>query len=148
MSWLTHTSDVQIDFAYLPSFSMPALEHERADLISRMPILPAYSSMSASNANDHLDPQDSTLKPVISTAAGEDTHIHAPSAMSDVHDGHHEATDFHEIVATISSGAEAIKDAGHAEVRAAWGWWSGLMMDVFGPRETAAGKARVVALAS
>lgn len=146
---------LQIDFAYLPEFPLPELDYNSPEYISsvRVPILPTYNPVAANREMDPLT-STSTLKPTISTVAGETTHINTPSAMSDVDDGaHHESTDFHDVVSTLASGADVIRGASrnvligteggeepvHRAKGVVKGIWTGLMDDVFGPRTPQSG---------
>lgn len=76
------------------------------------------------------------MQPTIYTAAADSTHIHAPSAMTDVTEGNH--IDFQGMAAKVSSKLQ--KPVEEAEGMAKQ-IWNGFVEDIFGPKHGGASKA-------
>ncbi|KAF2490705.1 hypothetical protein BU16DRAFT_585094 [Lophium mytilinum] len=122
-----------MDFAYLPDFD-PDLSP--APLLPRVPLLPStfYSSAaeipSYATGGEVADEGAGVMKPEIVTASLDGTHIHAPSAMSEVSDSG--AVDFQGLAEKVGKAVEG--KVGGEEGGMARQVWGGLVEDLFGPR--------------
>jgi len=118
-----------IDFAYLPDFD-PDISIAP---VLRVPLLPSdvYTTSSiptyATAEADHV-----VMKPEIVTVSADSTHIHAPSAMSEVSDN--ATVDFQGMAEKVAQrlGKKTAEVAGNGGmVKQVWG---GILDDVFGPK--------------
>ncbi|KAF6224059.1 hypothetical protein HO133_010633 [Letharia lupina] len=123
-----------IDFAYFPQYE---LREPAKNEIMRIPILPFNSSPPA-RSNEALE---SVIRPEITTASANGTHIESPSAMSDVTDnpGHTDLDPF-DLTNTVTTAAsevtglpiERLQEPGVVKEL-----WNGLLDDILGARKTA-----------
>ncbi|KAF2833617.1 hypothetical protein CC86DRAFT_278858 [Ophiobolus disseminans] len=74
-----------IDFMYIPDFD-PELRPAKYEL--RVPILPFTQASEAVKA-EATEAETPVMRPTIHTVAADGTHIHAPSAMSEMSDSDH-----------------------------------------------------------
>ena len=76
------------------------------------------------------------MQPTIYTAAADSTHIHAPSAMSDVTEGNH--IDFQGMASKVTRNIQQPVEEAESMVKQIW---NGLVEDVFDPKYGGASKA-------
>ncbi|KAH8730211.1 hypothetical protein GQ44DRAFT_674086 [Phaeosphaeriaceae sp. PMI808] len=111
-----------IDFAFIPDFN-PELSAAPSEF--RVPILP----FTRTNAATVADVEEPVMIPTIHTVAADGTHIHAPSAMSDVTEGGH--IDFQGMASDVASKLTSTSDEGEHMTRQIL---SGLVEDILGPK--------------
>ena len=103
----------------------------------RIPILP-FNSTAPARSNEALE---SVIRPEITTASANGTHIESPSAMSDVTDnpGHTDLDPFDltNTVTTAASKATNVAIETSQEPGVVKTLWNGLLDDVLGVRKTA-----------
>ncbi|KAF2740719.1 hypothetical protein EJ04DRAFT_424204 [Polyplosphaeria fusca] len=110
-----------IDFAYLPDFDPDTASSP----IMRVPILPETVTSESTRASL----AEQVMLPTIMTVSADGTHIHAPSAMSDVSDNN--AIDFQGMAARVAQTLGKTTEEKAGMVKEVWG---GFMDDVFGPK--------------
>ncbi|KAH7389580.1 hypothetical protein DE146DRAFT_701020 [Phaeosphaeria sp. MPI-PUGE-AT-0046c] len=86
-----------IDFMYIPDFDP---DMKAAPVNIRVPIIPWTQPSNAARA-EATEAETEVMLPTIFTVAADGTHIHAPSAMSDVSDSDH--TDFQGLASSMAS---------------------------------------------
>jgi len=111
-----------IDFCYIPDFDPDA----KTAPVMRVPILP--ETMRKTEAAQIVAEAEEIL-PKIYTVAADGTHIHAPSAMADVHDNGN--VDFQGMAASV---AQKIKKPIEEGVGMTRTLWNGLVDDILGPK--------------
>ncbi len=123
-----------IDFAYFPQYE---LREPVKNEIIRIPILP-FNSTAPARSNEALE---SVIRPEITTASANGTHIESPSAMSDVTDnpGHTDLDPFDltNTVSTAASKATGVPIEKLHEPGVVQELWTGLLDDILGQRKTA-----------
>lgn len=123
-----------IDFAYFPQYE---LREPAKNEIMRIPILP-FNSTAPARSNEALE---SVIRPEITTASANGTHIESPSAMSDVTDnpGHTDLNPFDltNTVTTAASKATGMPVETLQEPGVVVELWNGLLDDILGARKTA-----------
>ncbi|CAD6579183.1 MAG: hypothetical protein ASARMPREDX12_009086 [Alectoria sarmentosa] len=123
-----------IDFAYFPQYE---LREPAKNEIMRIPILP-FNSTAPARSNEALE---SVIRPEITTASANGTHIESPSAMSDVTDnpGHTDLNPFDltNTVTTAASKATGMPVERLQEPGVVVELWNGLLDDILGARKTA-----------
>ncbi|KAF2117781.1 hypothetical protein BDV96DRAFT_570916 [Lophiotrema nucula] len=114
-----------IDFAYIPDFDPDTNQSP----VIRVPILPQTLPSEATKAHIAVDvEEESVMLPSIVTVAADGTHIHAPSAMSEVSDNN--AIDFQGMAARVADKFKPVEEqAGMVK-----SVWSGFLDDVLGPK--------------
>ncbi|KAH0543870.1 hypothetical protein FGG08_001909 [Glutinoglossum americanum] len=124
--------DSTIDFAFLPRIYDRG--PPRQEWI-KVPFLPDNYEPVRTEA--HVETPELVIRPEISTIAGQSTHLHAPSAMSEVVDNTSIQIDPFKLTEQVSGAAarSASKAAREAkqEVGALSALWDGLLDDIFGP---------------
>ena len=104
----------------------------------RIPILP-FNSTAPARSNEALE---SVIRPEITTASANGTHIESPSAMSDVTDnpGHTDLNPFDltNTVTTAASKATGLPTERLQEPGVVEELWNGLLDDLLGARKTKA----------
>lgn len=90
-----------IDFMYIPDFDP---DMKAAPVQIRVPIIP-WAETAAASQQAEVEPENEVMIPSIFTVAADGTHIHAPSAMSDVSDSDH--TDFQGLASSMASSVKA-----------------------------------------
>lgn len=80
------------------------------------------------------------MRPTISTASLDSTHISAPSALAEVHDNSAMNLDFHDMADKVTSTVKKVADAEPAQkVGIAKEIWTGFLDDVFGAKQKQSG---------
>lgn len=69
------------------------------------------------------------MRPEIYTASADSTHIHAPSAMSEVHDNN--VIDFQGMASRVAAATQSAVEDKSSEIGKVW---NGMMDDIFGPK--------------
>ncbi|KAM0803267.1 hypothetical protein BDR22DRAFT_886646 [Usnea florida] len=132
--WRTLRDNSTIDFAYFPQYE---LREPAKNEILRIPILP-FNSTAPTRSSEALE---SVIRPEISTASANGTHIESPSAMSEVTDnpGHInlDPFDLTKTVTTAASKATGVSTERLQEPGVVKEIWNGLMDDILGARKTA-----------
>ena len=110
----------------------------------RVPLLPDNHQPPLDHANDarHESESEATLKPQIHTVSANGTHIHNPSALSDVTDNHAQEVDFYNLPKKVSAAAASkvseLADKVTVEAEEQKGpfasFISGVIDDIFGPK--------------
>ncbi|CBX91930.1 hypothetical protein IAQ61_000136 [Plenodomus lingam] len=121
-----------IDFAYIPEFN-GELQVESEKL--RVPILP-WKEPSAAVKQEFTEKEESVMMPQIHTIAADGTHIHAPSAMSDMTDSNQ--IDYKGMVEQAASKISEPLEKGSGMVRQIL---TGLVDDILGPKGNTSAKA-------
>jgi hypothetical protein len=116
-----------IDFMYIPDFDP---DMKAAPVEVRVPILPFTQASEATRA-EAIEPEAPVMIPTIHTVAADGTHIHAPSAMSDMTDSDH--IDFQGMASQVASRLAKPVQGGEGMTRQIL---SGLMEDILGPRQS------------
>ncbi|KAI9815001.1 MAG: hypothetical protein M1827_002844 [Pycnora praestabilis] len=122
-----------IDLTFLPRFEPEAQKHDSL----RVPLLPDNFSLGA--YQHPKEAEEAVIRPEISTASHESTHISAPSALSDVLDNasiHFDPYNLPEHVYVAASKitstpVQKLKENGFMSEL-----WTGLLDDVFGKKVT------------
>jgi len=120
-----------IDFAYLPDFD-PDISFAPVPVM-RVPLLPSdvYTGSSIPTYAT-AEAEHTVMKPEIVTVSADSTHIHAPSAMSEVSDNG--SVDFQGMAEKVAQrlGKTTAEVAGKGSMaRQVWG---GMVDDLFGPK--------------
>ncbi|CAI6338631.1 unnamed protein product [Periconia digitata] len=115
-----------IDFAFIPDFDP---DTQSAPVEIRVPILPQTTIPFEAVTEEA---EEAVMLPSIYTVAADGTHIHAPSAMSEMVDSNQ--TDFQGLASDVASklSKDVEESAGMARQL-----WSGFVDDVFGPKAPA-----------
>jgi hypothetical protein len=121
-----------IDFAYIPDFDPDA---KTAPTQIRVPIILSTATSSATQAAV-AEAEQPVMLPTIYTAAADSTHIHTPSAMSDVTEGNH--IDFQGMAARVANKLQKPVEEVEGMARQIW---RGFVDDIFGPKQGGASKA-------
>lgn len=124
-----------VDFVYLP-MAYGSFDEDTSS--PRVPILPDDYSQ---DTNTHDTIPEPVMKPEIHTIAMASTHVHSPSAMSEVTDNHALEIDPYELTNTVrkaASGALASAEEGVGTVKKVW---SGFLDDLLGKKGASIGKA-------
>lgn len=80
------------------------------------------------------------MRPTISTASLDSTHISAPSAFAEVHDNSAMKIDFHDMADKVTSTVKKVADAEPAEKTGVLKeLWNGFLDDVFGAKQKKSG---------
>ncbi|KAF1940174.1 hypothetical protein EJ02DRAFT_406998 [Clathrospora elynae] len=114
-----------IDFMFIPDFD-PELKRTSSGL--RVPILP-WIEAGENVKGRATEAEEPVMVPTISTVAADGTHIHAPSAMSDMTDSNQ--FDYQGMAETVANKITQTSEAGEGMVRQIL---TGLMDDVLGPK--------------
>ncbi|KAF2185396.1 hypothetical protein K469DRAFT_576363 [Zopfia rhizophila CBS 207.26] len=114
-----------IDFAYFPDYDPDT----RGSPIIRVPILPQTVTSQSSKSYAAEDTEETVMRPTIMTVSADGTHIHAPSAMSEVSDNN--SIDFQGMAAKVASRFGKPVEQKASMAKEVWG---GLMDDIFGPK--------------
>lgn len=114
-----------IDFAYIPEFN-GELQVEPEKL--RVPILP-WAEPSAAVKQEFTEKEESVMMPQIHTIAADGTHIHVPSAMSDMTDSNQ--IDYKGMVEQATGTLSEPLEKGSGMVRQIF---TGLVDDILGPK--------------
>ncbi|KAF1849870.1 uncharacterized protein K460DRAFT_360718 [Cucurbitaria berberidis CBS 394.84] len=114
-----------IDFAYIPDFD-PDLRSAPVEF--RVPILPWINPSETVQA-EVTEAEEPVMVPTIHTVAADGTHIHAPSAMSDMTDSN--TVDFQGMAAQVAKGLTKPIVDGEGMTRQLW---TGLVEDILGPK--------------
>ncbi|KIW05273.1 uncharacterized protein PV09_03805 [Verruconis gallopava] len=117
-----------IDFAYLPDFDpdagMPAPT-------VRVPLLPESLYPQSTKTNYTKEEEEIVMRPEISLASADSTHVAPPSAFTDVVDNN--AIDFEGVASALKSKAGAVVEE-TSEIKRLF---NGLLDDIFGAKKTA-----------
>ncbi|KAF2035575.1 hypothetical protein EK21DRAFT_107096 [Setomelanomma holmii] len=116
-----------IDFMYIPDFD-PDLN--AAPVQIRVPILP-WTNASESVKAEATEAETPVMMPTIHTVAADGTHIHAPSAMSDMTDSDH--IDFQGMASNVASKLAARPSEGGEGMTKQI--LTGLWEDIVGPKQ-------------
>lgn len=115
-----------IDFAFIPDFDP---DTRSAPVEFRVPILP-WSNPSEAAKAEAAEIEEPVMIPTIHTVAADGTHIHAPSAMSDMTDSN--TVDFQGMAAQAAKHFAKPVEEGVGMARQIW---TGLVEDVLGPNK-------------
>ena len=123
-----------IDFVLMPQYE---LVHEPPPEIMRIPLLPT-NFFPARRSAAHQEAVEPVIRPEISTASADSTHIDSPSAMTEVTDNHAIDLDPYDLTAKVNAAAkkmgelpaEKLKEAGVIKEL-----WMGLLDDLLGSRK-------------
>jgi hypothetical protein len=121
-----------IDFMYVPDFDPDA---QTAPSKIRVPIILSTATSPATQAAA-AEVEQPVMQPTIHTVSADGTHIHAPSAMSDVTEGNH--IDFQGMASQVASKLQKPVEEVEGMARQIW---NGFVDDVFGPKRGGASKA-------
>ncbi|KAL9073204.1 MAG: hypothetical protein Q9161_003036 [Pseudevernia consocians] len=122
-----------IDFAYFPQYE---LRKPANNEIMRIPILP-FNSTAPARSDEALE---SVIRPEITTASANGTHIESPSAMSDVTDNPGPDLDPFDLTTTVTTAASKATGVPIEKLQApgvVQELWNGLLDDILGARKTA-----------
>lgn len=114
-----------IDFMYIPDFDP---DTQTAPIELRVPTLP-WLNPSETSKSAAVEADEPVMIPTIHTVAADGTHIHAPSAMSDVSDSNH--FDFEGLAASVASKFSGPADSNASMAKQVW---SGFVDDILGPK--------------
>ncbi|KAJ4354720.1 hypothetical protein N0V95_003561 [Ascochyta clinopodiicola] len=120
-----------IDFMYVPDFDPDA---KTTPTQIRVPIILSTATSSATQAAA-AEAEQPVMQPTIYTVAADGTHIHAPSAMSDMTEGNH--IDFQGMAAQVATKLQKPVEKVEGMARQIW---NGFMDDVFGSKHGGAPK--------
>jgi len=115
-----------IDFMYIPDFD-PDLKSAPVEV--RVPILPWAEATDSAKAS-LTEAEAPVMMPTIHTVAADGTHIHAPSAMSDMTDSDH--IDFQGMASSVASKLAQRSEEGAGMAKTIW---NGFVEDVLGPKQ-------------
>ncbi|KAF1834983.1 hypothetical protein BDW02DRAFT_524282 [Decorospora gaudefroyi] len=115
-----------IDFMYIPDFDPDA---RSAPLGIRVPILPWTEAQKSVKEFRTEGEEDSVMQPTIYTVSADGTHIHAPSAMSEMTDNNQ--FDYQGMADAVATTFSETRQEGEGMVRQIL---TGLMDDILGPK--------------
>jgi len=118
-----------IDFAYFPDHDPDTSEIP----IGRIPLISTFTPSRTGGYG--MAEEIEVMRPTISTASADSTHISAPSAMHEVHDNSAMDIDYHGMAERISKAARKVSNTPIQEqpgmIKEVW---TGLMDDMFGSK--------------
>ena len=124
-----------VDYIVMPKFEVAA---DTRSEITRIPLLPTNM---AGRDNSHHETIQPTIRPQISTASADSTHIESPSAMREVADNHAIELDPFNLTSKVAIAATKLAqvpmEKANQEAGALKEFWDGLLDDLFGAKRTA-----------
>ena len=105
----------------------------------RVPLVPENYTPDRSGAHAVLEPDyDTIFRSQVITAAGEETHVTAPSAMSEVHDNTSVGIDYTALAKSMEDRVSDVAGRARETQGTVRRLWDGVVDDILGPKRSMA----------